>query len=804
MAVADVPIDRTRLPMPDPAFKGTANRTLAGSAPDWGLIGHVTPPEGAPNVLLVLVDDAGFGQPSTFGGPIAAPAMTRIAEEGVRYNRFHVTALCSPTRAALLTGRNHHAVGFGSIGELSSGFPGYTAFVPEDSAPFPKVLQMNGYSTAAFGKWHLTPDGQQGAAGPFGRWPNGWGFDYFWGFLSGESGQWDPVITENNKTIGVPQGQDGKKYYFPDDMADKTIGWLHDVRAQDAGKPWFVYFSTGCAHAPHHVPEEWAARYKGKFDSGWDAYREQTFERQKRLGVIPADAKLTPRNEAFPAWDSLADDQKALYARQMEVYAGYCENADWNVARVIDAVAEMGELDNTLVIYIFGDNGASMEGAITGSFNELTMQNGIPLTPEQQLALIQQYGGLDVWGTDLVAPHYAAAWAWAGNCPFQWGKQVASHLGGTRQGMVIRYPRRITDAGGLRSQFTHCIDIGPTILELAGLPQPTHVDGIAQTPMHGTSFLHTFADPDAEERHTQQYFEIAGYRAMYKDGWWLAQSIPRIPWDLTPETMARFAPGVWQPDDDPVELYYLPDDFSQADDIAAQHPEKVRELRDLFWAEAEKYKVLPLLGGLSFYFGLLPPLPAQTTYTYYGDVQNIASGMIPRIYNHSYAISADLVIPEGGAEGVIVAEADHLGGFSLFVEGGRLRHTYSMMGVLVYRQESDATLPAGEVTVRLEFHADAPKPATGGDVRLFANGTEIGKGRMDFTVPLRFSGYAGMDIGRDNGGVVDRNYANRAPFTFTGTIKKVTFDIKPHLTSEDEQALHESAHHGHVAHGISG
>jgi arylsulfatase len=488
----------------------------------------------------------------------------------------------------------------------------------------------------------------------------------------------------------------------------------------------------------------------------------------------------------------------------MEVYAGYCENADWNAGRVITAVEEMGELDNTLVIYIYGDNGASMEGTLTGAFNELTMQIGIPLTSEQQLALVQQYGGLDVWGSDLVAPHYSAAWAWAGNCPFQWGKQVASHLGGTRQGMAIRYPRLVTDTGGLRSQFIHCIDIGPTILELAGIPQPTHVEGITQAPMHGTSFLHTFSDPGAEERHTQQYFEIYGYRAMYKDGWWLAQGISRIPWDATPETIRQFAPGIWEPDDDPAELYYLPDDFTQAHDLAAQYPEKVKELQRLFWAEAEKYKVLPLLAGLSFYFGMIPPLPTQTTYTYYGDVQNVASGMIPRIYNHSYAITADLVIPDSGAEGVIVAEADHLGGFSLFVADGKLRHTYSMMGVQVYRQESDSPLPDGEVTVRMEFHADAARPGTGGDVRLFANGQEIGKGRMDHSVPLRFSGYAGMDIGRDNGGVVDRSYAAKAPFAFTGIVKKVVFDIKPHLSADDDQALHESQHHGHVAHGISG
>lgn len=793
-------VDRTQLPIRRPRFGGVANQTLAGSQPDWSQIGHIAPPEGAPNVLLVLIDDAGFGNPSAFGGPIQTPNMTRVAEDGARFNRFHVTALCSPTRAAMLTGRNHHAVGFGSIGELSSGFPGYTAFVPKDCAPFPRILKENGYTTAAFGKWHLTPDGQQGPAGPFDRWPTGWGFDHFWGFLGGEAGQYDPVLTQNQSTIGAPQD---REFYLPDAMADKTIEWLHGVRAQDQDKPWFVYFSTGCAHAPHHVREQWSAKYKGKFDQGWDRLREETFERQKQLGVVPADAELTPRNEAFPAWDSLPDDQKRLYARQMEVYAGYCENADWNVGRVISAIEELGELDDTLVIFIFGDNGCSLEGTITGSFNELTMQNGVPLTPEQQLALVERAGGLDVWGSELVAPHYAAAWAWAGNAPFQWGKQVASHLGGTRDSMVIRYPRRIKDKGGLRTQFTHCIDIGPTILELVGLPQPTHVDGIEQQPMHGTSFLYTFEDPNAGERHTQQYFEIFGNRAMYKDGWWLSIKMPRIPWDLTPATMKQFAPGLWDPNKDPVELYYLPDDFTQANDLAATHPEKVRELQELFWAEADKYNVTPLLGGLSLYFGMMPPLGTQTRYTYYGDVQNIASGMIPRIYNHSYTISAELEVPEGGAEGVLVAEADHLGGFSLFVQDGKLKHTYSMMGVFVYHQESATPLPSGRVSVRLEFAADAPTPATGGEVTLFVNDEPAGHGRMDHTVPTRFSGYAGMDIGRDNGLPVDRSYADKSPFAFTGTIKKVVFDVHPHLTEEDEHRLHEHAQHAAMAHGAS-
>ena len=614
VVVADQ-VDRSVLPLRRPAFGGVVNRTLAGSEPDWNILGSPKAPEGAPNVLVVLIDDAGFGQPSTFGGAVSTPTLSRLGDEGLRYNAFHVTALCSPTRAALLTGRNHHSVGFGSIGELSTGFPGYSAFFPKDSAPFPRVLQENGYSTAAFGKWHLTPDHQQGPAGPFDRWPNRLGFDYFWGFLGGEAGQYDPVITENQTTIGPPEQED---FYLPDAMTDKTIEWLHGVRAQEPDKPWFVYYSTGCAHAPHHVPTGWSDRYKGRFDAGWDAYRNQTFERQKQLGVIPADAELTPRNEAFPAWDSVPEAQRPLLARQMEVFAGFLENADFNVGRVLDAVTEMGELENTLVIYIPGDNGASLEGSASGTFNELTMQNGIVLSGEQQLALIDQYGGLEAWGTDIMAPHYAAAWAWAGNTPFQWGKQVASHLGGTRNPMVVSWPRGITENGGLRSQFTHIIDIGPTILEAAGIPAPTSIDGIKQTPIHGTSFLYSFADADAPERHTQQYFEIFGNRAMYKDGWLASWMLPRVPWDASPATMKNFAPGIWNPDDDAAELYYLPDDFSQARDLASEHPEKIAELRALFWEEAERYRVLPLLGGLAFYFGIVPPLGDRTVYTYHG------------------------------------------------------------------------------------------------------------------------------------------------------------------------------------------
>ena len=757
-------IDRRRLPIRRPPFQGVVNDTLDGSEPDWEHVAAIGAPDGAPNVLLVLTDDAGFGNPSAFGGPIRTPTLEHLAGGGLSYNRFHTTALCSPTRAALMTGRNHHAVGFGMVGEFAGPFPGYTAMLPKTCQPFARTLQGNGYSTACFGKWHLTPDNQQALGGPFDRWPNALGFDYFWGFLGGESGQFDPMLIENNKAIGVPEEED---FYLPDAMAAKTIEWIHGVRAHDSSKPWFAYFSTGASHAPHQVEAEWADKYKGAFDQGWDKLREETF------------------------------------ARQMEVYAGYSENADWNIGRVVDAIEEMGELDNTIVIYIWGDNGASLEGSLTGTFNEAAMMNGVPLTEEQQLQLVLKWGGLDAWGTDMMAPHYSAAWAWAGNCPFQWGKQVASHLGGTRDPMVVHWPNGIREQGGLRSQFTHVNDIGPTILEAAGLPQPTHIDGVEQEPMHGTSFVYSLADAAAPERHTQQYFEILGNRGMYKDGWWLSTMMPRTPWKIDPETLKQFAPGVWHPENDPVELYYLPDDFTQANNLAAQHPDKVKELQELFWQEARRYNVPPLLGGLTGFFGILPPPPAQSVFTYYGDVQNVAPGTIPPIYNHSYAISAELEIPEGGAEGVIVAEADHLGGFSLFVANGKLKHTYSFVGVREFKQESDTPLPAGKVNVRMEFAADAPKPATGGEVTLFINEDPVGGGRVEHTVPVRFTAYAGMDIGRDNGMPVDRSYADRSPFAFTGTVKKVVFDVNPHLTEAEEQELHEHVHQALAGHAIN-
>lgn len=799
--------DRTKLPIPQRSFGGTIGRTMAESVGDWTIVPGPSAPDNAPNVLIVLIDDAGFGGPDTFGGGIRTPTLSRVAQNGLAYNRFHVTAVCSPTRSALLTGRNHHRVGFGSVCEFPGPFPGYSTVKPQSCAALPRILRDNGYVTAAFGKWHLTPDNVQGASGPFDNWPLGWGFDHFWGFPSGAAGQYDPIITQDNSVIGIPEGpaeEDGKPYFFPDDLTDKAVEWLHTVRAQNATKPWLLYYSTGATHAPHHVFKEWADKYRGQFDEGWDVYRQKTFERQKQLGIIPPDTELTERPDLFPAWESLSDTQKKLYARQMEVFAGFSENADWNVGRLLDAIEDLGEADNTLVFYIWGDNGASMEGTNTGSFNEMTFLNGLDLDADQQLALIEQYGGVEALGDEFTAPHFASGWAHANNTPFQWGKQMASHLGGTRDPMVVAWPARIRPDGQVRGQFTHCIDIAPTVLAAIGLPEPTSVDGVEQEPMDGTSFLHTFDAPAAEERHTVQYFENFGSRAIYRDGWWACARLDRAPWDLSPQTMQRFAPGNYDPDLDTWELYYLPDDFSQANNLAAEHPDKLAELQQLWWQEAERNRVLPLLGGLAVMFGVLPPLPTTTRFAFQGDVQNIQRGMVPRIFGRSYAIEGRLHIPDHGAQGVIVANADFMGGFALWVdEHQRLHHTYSFLGVETYRQVSTEPLPTGDVTARMLFETEQPVVGSGGKVTLWADDRLIGEGRLPQTVSLSFTSYAGMDIGRDNGLVVDRDYEDKAPYTFTGTVKEVIFDLKP-VHPDAEKALHEHASVQAVGQGAAG
>ncbi len=798
--------DRTSLPIPDRAFGGVMGRTLRDSVPDWSFIPGPQAPDDAPNVLVILIDDAGYGSIDSYGGPVATPTFTRVQNLGLTYNRFHVTAVCSPTRAALLTGRNQHRVGFGSISEYPGPFPGYSASKPKSCAAVPRILRDNGYVTGGFGKWHLTPDNVQGAAGPFDHWPKAWGFDHWWGFLSGAAGQYDPIITLDDSTLGVPEGKDGELYYFPDDLTDKAVDWLHAVRAQDATKPWMMYYSTGCAHAPHHVAPEWADKYKGVFDDGWDALRERTLAKQKELGIVPEDTELTPRPDLFPAWDSLTDTQKTLYVRQMEVYAGYQENADWNVGRLLDALDEMGDLDNTLIFYIWGDNGASMEGTVTGSFNEMTFLNGIVLDADHQLGLIEQYGGIEAIGGDHTAPHVAAAWAHAMNTPFKWGKQMASHLGGTRDPMAVAWPSRLTNDTAIRSQFTHCIDVAPTILEAAGIPEPETVDGIAQEPMDGTSFLYSFDDAEAPEQHTTQYFEMFGGRAMYKDGWWAASKPDRIPWDFSPQTLAPYGPDAdWDPDRDaPWELYDLTKDFSQAHDVAAQHPDKVQELQELWWQEAERNRVLPLWAGAAIFLGILPPLPTQTRFAFAGDVQNVQRGMVPRIAGRTYAIEADLHVPDDGAEGVIVANADFIGGYGLWVDSqGLLHHTYSLLGVETYKQVATQKLPTGDVTVKMLFETEKPQPGSGGHVSLFINDELVGEGDMPRTVPITFTSYAGMDIGRDNGLVVDLDYESEAPYAFTGTVRQVVFDLSPE-DHETEKSLHAHTMTHTVGQGAAG
>jgi arylsulfatase A-like enzyme len=762
------------LPLPEPRFHGRIGSTYADSEAD--VIPLPTAPADAPNVLLVMLDDVGFGQASTFGGPANTPTLQRLADEGLRYNRFHTTALCSPTRAALLSGRNHHSVHNGCITELATGFPGYDGQWPKEAACVAEILQGNRYSTAAFGKWHNTPDHELGACGPFDRWPVGKGFDYFFGFQGGESSQWHTPLFENTAPIEMPH--DDPTWHFSEAIADKAIGWIGQQKAAAPDKPFFIYFAPGAAHAPHHVHKEWADRYKGKFDHGWDRQREITFEHQKDLGIIPKNTKLTPRPDSISSWESRSPDEKRLYARMQEVFAGFLEHADVQIGKVVDAIEQMGLRGDTLIIYVVGDNGPSAEGSQTGTLNVMKTMLGLGDDASSMLKHIDEIGG------PQFENHYPVGWCWAGSSPLQWMKQVASHFGGTRNGLVISWPKRISDRGGLRSQFHHAIDIAPTILEAASIPEPREVNGVAQRPIEGVSMAYTFGDKDAASQRVTQYFEMFGNRALYHNGWVAGCLHGRLPWETA---------GGASFDDDTWELYNIEEDFSQANDLAAKEPKKLRDLQDRFMAEAAKYNVLPLDDRFAQRAdpALKPShLRGKTHFVYPPGTVRVPERSSPYTKNAHHTIAAEVEIPEDGAEGVLVCCGGLTGGFTVFSKDGKLHWEHNYYNEVRYRVSSTETIPAGRRVLSVEVKVDEPgKFETGGTVILRFGKKAVGQGRFEKQIGGFFTANESFDIGCDTCSPVSDRY--ETPFAFTGTILRVMVDISE-ATFEDLAAQHEA------------
>jgi arylsulfatase A-like enzyme len=754
------------LPIPDPVFKGTIGTTFKDSKEDFPQPVHA--PKGAPNVVVILLDDLGFGQPSTFGGPAPTPNLDKLASEGLRYNVFHTTAICSPTRAALLTGRNHHQVATGTITELSTGYPGYNSVWPRSTASVARVLKDNGYATAAFGKWHNTPDWETSPIGPFNHWPTGLGFEYWYGFHGGETSQWEPQLFRNETPV-EPLKRPEQGYHLTEDLVDDAISWIHREESIAPDKPFFVYFATGAVHAPLHVPKEWIDKFKGKFDQGWDKVREETLERQKRLGVVPPDTKLTPRPKEIEAWDTLSPDAKKVYARHQEVFAAFVAHTDYHVGRFLEAIRALPDGNNTLVIYIAGDNGPSAEGSVTGTLNNMMTQNGVPDTVAAQLAKLDEIGG------PLHENHYPVGWSWAGSSPFQWMKRVPSHFGGTRNGLVISWPAKIKDVGGLRSQFHHVIDIAPTIYKAAGIVPPSEVDGFKQVPLAGVDMTYTFDNKDVKSTRTTQYFETGGHRAVYHDGW-VAASFHGAPWVLTGSV--GFDDNVWQ-------LYKITEDFSEADDLADKQPQKLKELQAIFDQEAKKYQVYPLDDRFAER-GTNPNRPSvtrgRTKFTYAAGPTRIPEGSAPPVYQRSHKITAKVVVPEKGAEGVIVAEGGGSGGYALYVEGGRVHYDYNFFGKTIYGVTSNEPLPTGEVEIVLNYEQMPFRPyieTKGGTAEMFVNGKAVGRGDIENAVVGRFSATETLDIGEDLGSAASPAYREKTPFAFTGTIKSVEIDVAP-------------------------
>ena len=847
-ADATTTIDGKQLPPPPPKFGGVIKQSAKDSKPWWPP--RIVPPNGAPNVLLIMTDDQGYGVPGTFGGVIPTPSLDRIAKSGLRYIQFHSTALCSPTRAALITGRNHHSVGYGVIGELSTGFPGYDSVIGPESATVAEILKENGYATSWFGKDHNTPGFQYSTtAGPFEQWPIGMGFQYFYGFLGGETDQWTPYLFRNTTMVTPWVGHPG--YNLTTDLADDAIKYLRDLNASAPDKPFFLYYVPGGSHSPHQPTQEWIDKFKGKFDMGWNAMRDEIFANQKKLGVIPANAQLTPWPDDLPKWDSLSAAEKKMYAREAEVYAAYTAYTDYEIGRVIQEVQNMGKLDNTLIIYIDGDNGTSPEGSLYGTFNQMTAYNGILTDPAVKAVKAMNVLHYDDWGSDKTYPHMAVAWAWAFDTPFKWTKQVASHFGGTRQGLAISWPGHIKDEGGIRTQFHHVIDVVPTILEAAGIKAPELVNGIKQKPIEGVSMLYTLdsANANAPSKRDTQYFEMVGNRAIYHDGWIAATTPPAPPWELGTGTMPPLDQYKW-------ELYNITEDYSENTDLAAQHPDKLKELQALFLTEAAKYQVFPL--DNSGFVRLLTARPSavagKTVFTYTGENPGIPVGNAPSILDRDYTITADITVPDGGAEGVIATMGGRFGGYGLLlthsfnwwlksdlfkkiglgllilglllvwwgkksgrwklrfgylllliaalgllaliatdlfrIGKGRPVFVYNMLDLERFRWRGLSGLDAGKHTIVFDFKYDGPGPGKGGTGVLTVDGKEVDRKTIPHTIPLLMSIDETFDIGLDTRTPVDFTYD--VPFRFTGTIDKLNYRLGPEqMTAEEKKAAAE-------------
>ncbi|MCU1253653.1 MAG: putative arylsulfatase [Edaphobacter sp.] len=848
---ATTTIDGKQLPPPPPKFGGVIKQTAPESTSWWPP--RVVPPKGAPNILLIMTDDQGYGVSSTFGGVIPTPALDRVAKAGLRYTQFHSTALCSPTRAALITGRNHHSVGYGVIGELSTGYPGYDSIIGVENATIGTILQGNGYSTSWFGKDHNTPSFQYSPAGPFDQWPLGMGFQYFYGYLGGETDQWTPYLFRNTTAVTPWVGHPG--YNLTTDLADDAIHHMRELNASAPDQQFFVYYVPGGSHSPHQPTKEWIDKFHGKFDMGWEKMRDEIFENQKRLGVIPPDTKLTPWPDGqaeyagakLPRWESLTEVQKKLYARQAEVFAAYTAYTDYEIGRVIQEVQDEGKLDNTLIIYICGDNGTSSEGTTEGTFNQFTAYNGILKLPET-LQMLHYYE----WGSSTTYPHMSVAWSWAFDTPFKWTKAVASHFGGTRQGLAISWPGHINDVGGIRTQFHHMIDIVPTILEATGIPAPDVVDGIKQKPIEGVSMAYTFdkANANAPSKRDTQYFEMVGYRAMYHDGWIAATTPPAPVWELATGKLPNLLDGYkW-------ELYHITEDYSEFNDLAASNPDKLKELQGLFMTEANKYQVLPL--DNSAFSRALTPRPSavagRTVFTYTGENAGIPVGNAPSILDRDYTITANVTIPSGGAEGVIATEGGRFGGYALMlspsakwilnsgifkaigvcllilglllaaaanaskwrkrfgyglllvaalglavsfatdifqVGRGRPAFVYNFLDMERFRWEGLSSLGEGKHTIVFNFKYDGPGPAKGGTGVLSVDGKEVARKSMEHTIPMLMPFDETFDVGLDTRTPVDFSYD--VPFRFTGNIDRLTYDIGPsQLSAEDQKKVNQT------------